>query len=226
MEYPQMIRVRQTFDDTTLDNVSEEINTQLANLKLETAVKPGQTAAVACSSRGIDNYGVIVKTVISYLKQLKLEPFIIPAMGSHGGGTAAGASDVPEVVAVVDGTGKFLDNATIFPTPPRSDVAQHVDWELADYTGQEGYLEIVDGMMSVQQSPGLGIEIDRAIGDIQLGEQLAHRPAKLAPLERKQHDRVVRVVCRLVEERQRVHWRRGLVFLFRIGGWRGRLVRP
>ena len=85
-----MIRVRQTFDDTSLDNVSEEIYMQLANLALETAVKPGQTVAVACSSRGIDNYGAIVKAVISYLKQLKLAPFIIPAMGSHGAATAAG----------------------------------------------------------------------------------------------------------------------------------------
>ena len=102
MEYPQMIRVRQTFDDTTLDNVSEEINTQLANLKLETAVKPGQTAAVACSSRGIDNYGVIVKAVISYLKQFKLEPFIIPAMGSHGAATAAGQKRVLEHLGIVE----------------------------------------------------------------------------------------------------------------------------
>ncbi len=102
MGYPHMIRLRQTFDHTTLDNVSEEINTQLANLKLETAVKPGQTAAVACSSRGLDNYGAIVKAVIFYLKQLKLEPFIIPAMGSHGAATAAGQKRVLEHLGIVE----------------------------------------------------------------------------------------------------------------------------
>ena len=96
-----MIRVRQTFDHTSLDNVSEEINTQLSNLKLETAVKPGQTAAVACSSRGIYNYGAIIKAVISYLKQLKLEPFIIPAMGSHGAATAAGQKRVLAHLGIV-----------------------------------------------------------------------------------------------------------------------------
>jgi len=101
MEYPHMIRVRQTFDDAVLDNVSEEIDTQLANLKLETSIKPGQTAAVACSSRGIDNYGAIVKAVISYLKQLKLEPFIIPAMGSHGAATAAGQKRVLAHLGIV-----------------------------------------------------------------------------------------------------------------------------
>jgi hypothetical protein len=102
MEYPHMIRVRQTFDDTTLDNVSGEIDTQLANMKLTTTVKSGQTVAVACSSRGIDNYAAIVKAVISYLKQLKLEPFIIPAMGSHGAATAAGQKRVLEHLGIIE----------------------------------------------------------------------------------------------------------------------------
>ncbi len=102
MKYPHMIRVRQTFNDTTLDNVSEEINTQLSNLKLKTAISPGQTVAIACSSRGIANYSAIVKAVISYLKQLKLEPFIIPAMGSHGAATAAGQQRVLEHLGIVE----------------------------------------------------------------------------------------------------------------------------
>ena len=102
MEYPQMIRVRQTFDDTTLANVSDEIHTQLADMKLTSAIKPGQTVAVACSSRGIDNYAAIVKAVISHLKQLKLAPFIIPAMGSHGAATAAGQKRVLAHLGIVE----------------------------------------------------------------------------------------------------------------------------
>ncbi len=97
-----MIRVRQTFDNTKLDNISEEMNTQLADLKLKSAIKPGQSVAVACSSRGIDNYGVIVKAVITYLKQFKLEPFIIPAMGSHGAATAAGQKRVLAHLGIVE----------------------------------------------------------------------------------------------------------------------------
>ncbi len=102
MEYPHMIRVRQIFDNTKLDNISEEIFSQLADLKLKSAIKPGQSVAVACSSRGIDNYGVIVKAVITYLKQLKLEPFIIPAMGSHGAATAAGQKRVLAHLGIVE----------------------------------------------------------------------------------------------------------------------------
>ena len=97
-----MIRVRQTFDHTSLDNVSEEIYRKMASLELEASIKPGQTVAVACSSRGLDNYGAIVRAVISFLKQLKLAPFIIPAMGSHGAATAAGQKRVLEHLGIVD----------------------------------------------------------------------------------------------------------------------------
>ena len=89
-DFPHMIRIRQTFDGTVLKNISEEICSQIENLRLDGAVTSGQTVAVACSSRGLSNYSVIVKAVISSLKQLGLSPFIIPAMGSHGAATAAG----------------------------------------------------------------------------------------------------------------------------------------
>ena len=102
MDFPHMMRIKQTFDDTALDNIPGEITMQLANLKLESSVKKGQTVAVACSSRGIANYGIIVKTVVSFLKQLELDPFIIPAMGSHGAATAAGQKRVLKHLGIVE----------------------------------------------------------------------------------------------------------------------------
>jgi hypothetical protein len=89
-----MIRVKQNFDHTILDNIPEEISAQINKLGLENVVTSGQTVAVACSSRGIANYGTMVKTVISSLKQLGLKPFVVPAMGSHGAATAAGQKRV------------------------------------------------------------------------------------------------------------------------------------
>ena len=99
-DFPHMMRVRQTFDDTALDDIPGEINRQLANLKLESSVQEGQTVAVACSSRGLANYGTIVKAIVSFLKKLKLEPFLIPAMGSHGAATAAGQKRVLEHLGI------------------------------------------------------------------------------------------------------------------------------
>jgi hypothetical protein len=103
MDFPHMMRIRQTFDDTALDDIPGEITRQLKNLKLEPAVKKGQTVAVACSSRGLANYGIIVKAVVSFLKQLKLDPFLIPAMGSHGAATAAGQKRVLEHLGIDEG---------------------------------------------------------------------------------------------------------------------------
>jgi len=100
MDFPHMMRIRQTFDDTTLDDIPGDITGQLANLKLESSVKKGQTVAVACSSRGLANYGIIVKAVVSFLKHLKLDPFLIPAMGSHGAATAAGQKRVLEHLGI------------------------------------------------------------------------------------------------------------------------------
>jgi hypothetical protein len=100
MNFPQMIRIRQTFDDTRLDNMVAEITTRLAGLNLSATIKAGQTVALACSSRGIADYPAIVKTVIGFLKQLRLSPYIIPAMGSHGAATAAGQEKVLEHLGI------------------------------------------------------------------------------------------------------------------------------
>ena len=102
IDFPQMLRIKQTFDATALDDIPGEIARQLADLKLQSRVKEGQTVAVACSSRGIANYGPIVKSVVSFLKQMKLDPFIIPAMGSHGAATAAGQKRVLEHLGILE----------------------------------------------------------------------------------------------------------------------------
>ena len=102
MELPHMIRVKQTFDATTLDDIPGEIQSQIKNLGLEKVVKDGQTVAVACSSRGLSNYATIARAVISALRQLGLAPFIIPAMGSHGAATAAGQKRVLEHLGITD----------------------------------------------------------------------------------------------------------------------------
>jgi hypothetical protein len=94
MNFPKMMRVRQTFDNREIDDIGAEVNAGTATLELASDVKPGQTVAVACSSRGITNYSAIVAAVVASLKALHLKPFIIPAMGSHGAATAEGQERV------------------------------------------------------------------------------------------------------------------------------------
>lgn len=100
MKHPQMFRIRQRLEDRVLENIPRMINNQLKGLRLDKTVTPGQTVAIACSSRGIANYGTIVKTTVACLKNLGLKPFIVPAMGSHGAATAAGQKRVLEHLGI------------------------------------------------------------------------------------------------------------------------------
>ncbi len=94
MPLPRMLRVRQTFDCPRLDDIPGEVERQLAALQLGSQVKSGQTVAITAGSRGIANIAVITKAVVSHFLKLKAVPFIVPAMGSHGGGTAEGQAEI------------------------------------------------------------------------------------------------------------------------------------
>jgi len=96
MDFPKMIRIRQKFEAPVLQNIPQEIASQVTKMELEKRIRRGQTVAVACSSRGIANYSSIVAATVGYLQQIGLKPYIIPAMGSHGSATAEGQKRVLE----------------------------------------------------------------------------------------------------------------------------------
>ena len=100
IDFPHMLRVRQTFDATHLDDVRETILGRIRAQGAHLPIRPGQSVAVACPSRGIADYPLIVSSVIAGLKELKLKPFIIPAMGSHGGATAEGQKKVLQELGI------------------------------------------------------------------------------------------------------------------------------
>ena len=99
-QWPKMMRCRQTFDQTALKDVAEHIRGQIRALSHRLEVKAGQTVAIACSSRGLADYTTIVQTTVEETVRLGLKPFIIPAMGSHGAGTAAGQQRVLEHLGI------------------------------------------------------------------------------------------------------------------------------
>ncbi len=89
-----MCDVLQRFDTAKVDDVVGTVQTQLATLSLERKVQPGQSVAITAGSRGIANIVTILKATVDHLKTLGAVPFIVPAMGSHGGGTVAGQREV------------------------------------------------------------------------------------------------------------------------------------
>ena len=94
MQLPRMMRVRQKLARPVVSDIAGTIRQELSRLDLRSRVGKGQRVAVTAGSRGIANTVEITREVIRSLKSLGLEPFIVPAMGSHGGGTAEGQREV------------------------------------------------------------------------------------------------------------------------------------
>ena len=86
----QLAPVRQTVSEEQVENVSAAVWNGLNAVALSERVRPGMRVAVAVGSRGISRYREVVKAVVESLQALGAEPFLVPAMGSHGGGTAEG----------------------------------------------------------------------------------------------------------------------------------------
>jgi len=91
---PKMLRVTRKLNTLNLDNVEKTVRDEVRNVLSKLSVKAGGRIAVAVGSRGISDLPKIVGTIISELKEKGLDPFIVPAMGSHGGATAEGQKEV------------------------------------------------------------------------------------------------------------------------------------
>ena len=92
----QIVPVRQQVATDRVTDVAAEVRAGLRRLGLETRVRPGMRIAVAVGSRGISCLPEVVRTTLQELQALHVEAFLVPAMGSHGGGTAEGQREVLE----------------------------------------------------------------------------------------------------------------------------------
>src|SRR5438067_137707 len=102
MALPRMIRVRQTFPRPRVADIPRTVTETLGAAALR--VKAGDTVAVGAGSRGIANIDVVVGATVRWLKDLGARPFVFPAMGSHGGGTADGQLSVLEHYGMTEAT--------------------------------------------------------------------------------------------------------------------------
>jgi hypothetical protein len=91
---PKVIRVRQKFDRPVMDDVVTELKNRLVAKNTLSKIQPGQTVAITVGSRGITNMPLIIKTLVEEVKRCGGQPFMVPAMGSHGGATAQGQREM------------------------------------------------------------------------------------------------------------------------------------
>jgi hypothetical protein len=94
MSFPKMARFRQSFAADTVSDVQAAVVSQLRACDMAGRIKPGQRIAVTGGSRGIANISAITRIVVDAVRAAGGVPFVMPAMGSHGGATAQGQKEV------------------------------------------------------------------------------------------------------------------------------------
>ena len=104
MALPKMARIQQRFEAPVLTDLPAAIHAELERINASAIVKPGETVAVTAGSRGVANVATAVKATIDYLKALGARPFVVPAMGSHGGATSEGQRSVLEHYGITEET--------------------------------------------------------------------------------------------------------------------------
>ena len=101
---PKMFRVRQTFPRPKIeaDQIPDLIKSLLSEEKFASRVKPGMRIAITAGSRGIANVALTTKCIADFVKSRGASPFIVPAMGSHGGATAEGQRAILEGYGITE----------------------------------------------------------------------------------------------------------------------------
>ena len=91
---PKMVKIRQTFNADEILDVSAALSAALVESGQLAQIRPGMNIAIAAGSRGVAQIATLVRTTVAEVKKLGANPFVVPAMGSHGGATGAGQAEV------------------------------------------------------------------------------------------------------------------------------------
>lgn len=93
---PKMVRIRQNFDRTHIpvEDIASTVQKELDREDLGGKIKPGMKIAITCGSRGMTNNALMARAMVDFVKSKGAEPYIVAAMGSHGGATAQGQTQI------------------------------------------------------------------------------------------------------------------------------------
>ncbi len=103
MRLPRLLPAEQRLYSRRLDDIPAAVARACREAGLERRLRVGERVAITVGSRGIANIAAITAAVVETVKRLRGRPFIVPAMGTHGGGTAAGQRAVLASLGVAPG---------------------------------------------------------------------------------------------------------------------------
>lgn len=96
MPFQRLLTIRQNFPDRSLSDIPATITRELTTAHFGANLAPGSRIAIGVGSRGIANLATIVRSVVDFWKSRGFQPFLFPAMGSHGAANAEGQAAVLE----------------------------------------------------------------------------------------------------------------------------------
>jgi uncharacterized protein (DUF362 family) len=99
---PKMVKVKQKFHAPELEDVAESVWKAIQSADVLKRIHRGDRVAIAVGSRGVAKLPTIVRETVSAVKSAGGEPFIVPAMGSHGGATDEGQEEVLAQLGVTE----------------------------------------------------------------------------------------------------------------------------
>lgn len=101
---PKMFKVKQKFPRPRIEpeKIPDIIHELLSEEKFANQIKPGMRIAITAGSRGIANVALTTKCIADFVKERGGKPFIVPAMGSHGGATAQGQREILEGYGITE----------------------------------------------------------------------------------------------------------------------------
>ncbi len=102
MAFPKVVKVRQKFPRPRVEDVEAKVREEFEREEISSRVQSGMRVALTAGSRGVARIDVVLRSLVRVLKERGAEPFIVPAMGSHGGATAEGQVEVLESLGVTE----------------------------------------------------------------------------------------------------------------------------
>jgi hypothetical protein len=101
---PEMTRARQTFERPVIADIEQELRAQVSREAISRLIKPGDRIALTAGSRGVANMALILNSIAKICREKGAKPFVVPAMGSHGGATAEGQRKLLEDYGITEGS--------------------------------------------------------------------------------------------------------------------------
>jgi hypothetical protein len=102
MNTPAMVRIKQHFNTHSILDIPAAVRSEISKIALQEIIMPGNSVAITAGSRGIANIKTILAEVVNELKRIGAKPFIVPAMGSHGGATGEGQKRIIEHYGITE----------------------------------------------------------------------------------------------------------------------------